>query len=303
MPEITGKSWAMVTTLGLVWGGTFMVTEIALRGLTPFWLASARTVFAAALMVAIWRARGLALFADAPGRADLGRLAVIGVLSSAAPFMLLSWGQQYVSSGFAGVSMSASAMMVLPLAHFLVPGERMTPRRFTGFLIGFIGVAVLIGGQAIVSTGAALEWAGRVACVCASACYAVSSVQMRLLPRVDPIGLNAVMLCVGTVPVVAAAWALEGPPPAVDAHTLAAVALLGLVPTAGASLLRVLVVRSAGPVFMSLTSYQVPVWSVILGTLILSEPLPPSLILALALILWGMAISQAGALRRLFLRR
>lgn len=303
MPEITGKSWLMVLTLGLVWGGTFMVTEVALQGITPFWLAAARTCLAAALMAAVWGARGFALFGGPVRRCDMARLLLIGALSSAAPFMLLSWGQQFVSSGFAGVSMAASPMMVLPMAHFLLPGERMTLRRFIGFLIGFAGVTVLIGGQAFTSTGAGMESVGRIACVCASACYAISSVQMRLLPKVDPIGLNAAMLCVGAIPAVAVAWWVEGPLPAVDTQTLAILALLGLVPTAAASLLRVMVVRTAGPVFMSLTSYQVPVWSVILGTLILSEPLPPSLLLALALILCGLALSQAGALRRLFLRR
>jgi drug/metabolite transporter (DMT)-like permease len=77
-------------------------------------------------------------------------------------------------------------------------------------------------------------------------------------------------------------------------------AFLGLVPTAAANLLRVTVVRSAGPVFMSLVNYQVPVWSVVLGALLLSEPLPPALIGAMALILAGVALSQFGALRRLF---
>lgn len=80
-------------------------------------------------------------------------------------------------------------------------------------------------------------------------------------------------------------------------------AFLGLVPTAAANFLRVLVVRSAGPVFMSLVNYQVPVWSVCLGALILNEPLPPSLIWSLALILCGVALSQYGAFRRLFAHR
>ena len=81
---------------------------------------------------------------------------------------------------------------------------------------------------------------------------------------------------------------------------LGVLAFLGLIPTAGANFLRVLVVRSAGPVFMSLVNYQVPVWSVVLGGLILGEALPRSLLLALTLILIGVGLSQYGALRRLF---
>lgn len=299
-PEITAQSWLMVATLGLVWGATFLVIEVALEGITPFWLASARIGFATLLMLAIWGFRGFRLFAEPLDKNDISRLLLIGALSSAVPFMLLSWGQQFVTSGFAGVSMAAVALLVLPLAHFLVPGERLTLRKIVGFVIGFVGVVILIGGQAFETTGEYLEPFGRAACVGAAACYALSSVQMRLLPAVDPIGLNAVTLLIGAVIVICAAWAVEGPPPATDRNTLYVLIFLGMVPTAGASLLRVLVIRTAGPVFMSLVNYQVPVWSVVLGALILAEPLPPSLLTALLLILCGVGLSQIGALKRLF---
>ncbi|WP_294606960.1 DMT family transporter [uncultured Roseovarius sp.] len=300
MPEITGKSWAMVGALGLVWGATFLVMSVALEGITPFWLAAARIGFATLLMLAIWGLRDFKLFEEPLGNANIFNLLVIGALSSAVPFMLLSWGLQSVTSGFAGVSMAAVALMVLPLAHFMVPGERLNLRKVIGFVIGFVGVVLLIGGQAFETTGNVMEPLGRLACLGAAGCYALSSVQMRSLPKVDPIGLNAVTLLIGAVIVIAAAFWVEGAPPATDRKTFYVLIFLGLVPTAGASLLRVLVIRSAGPVFMSLVNYQVPVWSVALGALILSEPLPPSLLMALSLILCGVALSQYGALRRLF---
>jgi drug/metabolite transporter (DMT)-like permease len=302
-PEITAKSWIMIAVLGLTWGGTFLVIELALEGITPFWLAAARISFGAVLTVAIWLARGGRLFAASPTFAQWGNLVFIALLSSAVPFMLLSWGQQFVTSGFAGVSMASVALMVLPLAHFLVPGERMTWRRLAGFLIGFVGVVLLIGTQVFESSGATLELAGRMACIGAAACYAVSSIQMRRLPNVDPVGLSAILLVIGALCVVPVAWAVEGPPPRPDAYTLMTVAFLGLVPTAAANLLRVTVVRTAGPVFMSLVNYQVPIWSVLLGALILSEALPPSLLWAMSLILVGVGVSQFGALKRLFLPR
>ncbi|WP_212524431.1 DMT family transporter [Actibacterium sp. MT2.3-13A] len=290
MPEITPRSWLMVGTLGLVWGATFLVIEIALRGITPFWLAAGRIGFAAALMGLVWGLRGRPLFLT--GTRNWPAVLVIGCGSSAVPFMLLSWGQQYVTSGFAGVSMAAIALMVLPLAHAFVPGERLTPRKGLGFVIGFAGVAVLVGGQAFESTGAGLETAGRLACLSAAGCYAVSSVLTRRLPPVDPIALSATLLMIGAAVVLPVAWAIEGPPPLPPRDTLIALAVLGLLPTAGANLLRVLVIRSAGPTFMSLTNYQVPLWAVTFGALVLGEPLPPTLLAALALILTGVALSQ-----------
>ncbi|WP_425043578.1 DMT family transporter [Primorskyibacter sp. S87] len=298
--EITRKNWIEVFILGFTWGCTFLVIEIALRGVTPFWLAAYRIGFGGVLSVAIWQMRGGGLFRQPPSPENWRALVLVAVLSSALPFALISWGQQHVTSGFTGVSMASVALMVLPLAHVFVPGERMTLRRFAGFLIGFVGVSLLIGAQAFESTGAALEMPGRLACLGAAACYAVSSIVMRRLPEVDPLGLSAVLLVIGAAAILPAAWIAEGPPPLPDAQTLAVLAVLGLIPTAAANLLRVSLVRSAGPVFMSLVNYMVPVWAVLMGSLFLGEPLPPSLLLALALILAGVALSQYGALRRLF---
>ena len=301
-PRITAASWLMVATLGLTWGGTFLVTELALEGLTPFWLAAGRVSFASVLMIMIWGAMGWRLFTTRPKGGDLAALAAIGALSSAVPFMLLAWGQQFVTSGFAGVSMASVALIVLPLAHFLVPGERLTWRKALGFAIGFAGVCVLLGGQAFEATGTAMEPFGRAACIGAASCYGVSSILMRRLPAIDPIGLATALLLIAALIVLPAAWIVEGPPPLPDTRTLIIIAFLGLIPTAAANFLRVLVIRSAGPVFMSLTNYQVPVWSVVLGALILSEPLPGSLLWALVLILGGVGLSQYGAFRRLFSR-
>lgn len=294
----------MVAILGLTWGSTFMVTEVALAGgMPPFWLAASRIAFAAVLMTAIWAVMGFPLFSPKISGAARRDMVIIGGLSSAVPFSLLAWGQQYVSSGFAGVSMAAVALIVLPLAHFTVTGEQMTPRKTIGFLIGFVGVVILIGAQAFVSTGAAFETAGRIACVLAASCYAIGSIMLRRLPTAHPIGLATVLLIIGATMTVPVAWAVEGPPPMPSPYILGVLAFLGLIPTAGANFLRVLVVRSAGPVFMSLVNYQVPVWSVVLGGLILGEALPKSLLLAMALILLGVGLSQYGALQRLFKRK
>jgi len=300
-PQITPLSWLMVAILGLTWGGTFMVTEVALAGgMPPFWLAASRIGFAAVLMGLIWTIMGRPLFSGPTSGTDKLNLVIIGGLSSAVPFSLLAWGQQYVSSGFAGVSMAAVALIVLPLAHFTVPGEQMTPRKIAGFIIGFVGVVILIGAQAFESTGASFETAGRIACVLAAACYAIGSIMLRRLPNAHPIGLATILLLIGACMTIPVAWVVEGPPPMPSPEILGVLAFLGLIPTAGANFLRVLVVRSAGPVFMSLVNYQVPVWSVVLGGLILGEALPRSLLLAMTLILIGVGLSQYGALRRLF---
>ena len=116
----------------------------------------------------------------------------------------------------------------------------------------------------------------------------------------DPVGRAAVLLVIGSFIIVPAAWAAEGPPVMPDSRTLLIAAILGLIPTAAANLLRVIVVREAGPTFMTLTNYQVPVWAVVLGAVFLGEELPPSMLLAMAMILGGLGLSQFGRLSRLF---
>ncbi|MBQ4824728.1 EamA family transporter [Leisingera sp. HS039] len=297
MPGIAPRYWLMIATLGLVWGATFLLIKLALEGITPFWLAAGRIGFAALLLGAIWGWRGFKLFR---GEANWPSIIIIGILSTALPFMLISWGQQHVSSGFTGVSMAAIPLMVLPLAHFFVPGEQMTLRRLIGFTIGFAGVALLIGGKAFETSGAALEPYGRAACLSAAACYSVSSILTRRLPPADPLGLAAIFLVIGCFIIFPVAWLTEGPPAMPDTKTLAIAAILGLIPTAAANLLRVIVVREAGPTFMTLTNYQVPVWAVVLGAVFLGEDLPPSMLLAMGMILGGLGLSQFGKLSRLF---
>ena len=291
----------MVATLGFVWGASFLFIEIALEDITPFWLAGLRIVLAALLTTALWQIRGGKLFLT-EARPGPFPIIAISATSTALPFMAIGWGQQFVTSGFAGVSMAAVGLIVLPLAHFFVPGEGMTRRKAVGFLIGFSGVSVLIGPEAFGSTGMNGELSGRMACLFCAACYAVSSVMLRRLPPVDPVGLSAVTLIVGGTLAIFLALATEGLPSMPTTKVLGVIIVLGLFQTAAANLLRIMVVRTAGPTFMSLTNYQVPVWSVVLGIVILAEPVSPSLYLALALILAGVAISQWGAFRRLWAR-
>jgi drug/metabolite transporter (DMT)-like permease len=209
-------------------------------------------------------------------------------------------GQLHVTPGFAGVSMAAVGLIILPLAHVFIPGKKMTLRRFVGFAIGFAVVLILIGEQAFVSTGSDLEWLGRLACFMAASCYACSAIITRRIPPIDQVGLVVVPLIIGALYTSVFPALQEGPPPLIDKNTLIAGAALGLIPTTCAAFIRVFIIRGTGPVFLSLANYQVPLWSVILGIVLLAEPFQVNLVIAMALILFGLGLSQYGALKRLF---
>lgn len=293
----TAANWASIGLLGLVWGGTFMVVSVALRDYGPLTVACARTTLGALALALLMRVMGRRW----PG-GDLrlwAYLVPIGVLSTALPFFLLSWGQQHVPSAFAGISMAALPLFVLPLAH-LFADEPLTLRRTAGVVVGFIGAAVLIGPGVFSAGGGDMAAWGQLACVGAALSYAVAAILTRRCPAVDPVALSTITLVVGALVLIPAMLAVEGVPGWAGQTTGLAILFLGLMPTALAALLRVHVIRSAGPVFMTLVNYQVPLWSMAFGALVLSEALPLRFFIALALILTGLALSQWGALMRLF---
>ena len=294
-------NWLRIAFIALIWGGAFMVVRVALRDFAPLSLAAGRiTIGALSLyMLMRWRGVELPLFTD-------GRLwrfvALVGLLSSAIPFALLSWGQQHVPSAFAGMTMAALPIFVLPLAHFLVPGERVYMRKIIGFGVGFVGAILLIGTSGLGLAEGPLEATARLACVAAAFCYASGSIATRQCPPVNELALSTTSLIVAALVLVPVALVVDGWPTMPSTTGLLAILYLGLIPTALAFIIKVAVIRSVGPSFMTLTNYQVPVWSVLFGSLFLGENLPATLFVALALILLGVAIIQAGALRSIFSR-
>ncbi|MDO6589047.1 EamA/RhaT family transporter [Loktanella sp. D2R18] len=289
------SNWLSILALGLIWGGTFMVVSIALRGYGPLTVACARTTLGAFALLTLMAALRRPLPDFTPIMVKY--LLVIGLLNTAIPFALLSWGQQFVPSAFAGISMAALPLFVLPLSH-LFTDEKMDMRNSLGVLLGFIGAAILIG-PGILRIGTGMEPLGQIACLLAALSYAVSSIMTRRCPPIDPITMAALLLAVGACALIPAMLLVEGVPHATDTTTTLAIVFLGVVPTALAALIRVTVIRSAGSIFLTLVNYQVPVWSMIFGALILSEALPWRFFAALGLIMCGLIVSQWKGLKKL----
>ena len=294
-------NWLRIAFIAMIWGGAFVVVRIALRDFEPLTLAAGRITIGAIALFCLMRWRSIAV----PSFKDIALwrfVLLVGLLSSAIPFALLSWGQQHVPSAFAGMTMAALPIFVLPLAHFFVPGERIFLRKLIGFGVGFLGAMLLIGTSGLGVAEGPVETLARFACVGAAFCYACGSIATRQCPPINELALSTGSLILAAVFLLPTALLVEGLPELPSLTGLLAIGYLGLVPTALAFIIKVAVIRSAGPSFMTLTNYQVPVWSVLAGSLFLGETLPATLFVALALILLGVAIIQAGVLRRIFSR-
>lgn len=292
-------NWFRISFIAIIWGGAFMFVRIALRDFPPLTLAAGRILIGAISLYAIMRLRGVSLPSFRDTR--LWRfILLIALLSSSMPFALLSWGQQHVPSAFAGMTMAALPIFVLPLAHFFVPGEQIYVRKVIGFSVGFLGAVLLIGTSNLGVTEGGIETLARVACVTAAFCYACGSIATRQCPPVNELALSTGSLMVAALILTPIAVIFDGLPKQPSFTGAMAILYLGLIPTALAFIIKVAVTRSAGPSFMTLTNYQVPVWSVVFGSLFLGEILPVTLFIALGLILLGLAITQKTILQSIF---
>ena len=283
--------WISLLALALLWGSAFSLNEIALASLPPSVLVAGRILIAAALIFGYLHLTGASL--PAPGRA-WWPMVVLAVSGNVLPFHLIAWSQQHIDSSLAGVLMAVMPLFVLTLAHYLVPGARLTVYRAAGFILGFIGVIVIVGPDFLYGLDGNLALWGALAALGAALSYAISTVYARLLGAGDPVRRSAGMLIVASL--------MSLPAAAVDLPTLtapsigAAVALgiLGSLTTGFATLLYFRLVQGPGPTFLSLVNYLVPAWALIAGTLFLDESLSLSVIVGLILILCGIALGEIG---------
>jgi drug/metabolite transporter (DMT)-like permease len=301
-PENPGLiNWLLILILGVVWGGAFMSVRLSLDGFGPWSVAAWRTGLGGITLAIIGAALGQGVHKIPTAQAWMFAI-IIGVGAVALPFAMLSWGQQFIPSAFAGVAMGAVPLLVLPMVYLFSKDEGIGPRRVLGMLLGFVGLFILVGPGAAASTGHEKEWLGRLACLAAAGCYASGSVITRRAPKMPPIAFATATLLVAAVILIPIAAITDGWPDNFPTKPTAALIYAAMFPTALAAVIRVRVITTAGSLFMSLTSYQVPVWSVILGVSFMGETLPPQLFIALAIILAGIGLSQSRALMAMIKR-
>jgi len=286
-------NWVLIIALGVIWGSAFLAIRVSLDGFTPWQTAAGRTLVGAIILTLIGAAMGQGPL-QLPSRRAAGFAMLIGAIATALPFALLSWGQQHVPSAFAGVAMGTVPLLVLPLVWLFSPEEGIGLRRVTGMLMGFAGIVIITGTGGTDGQSPLTFW-GQLACIGAASCYAIGSVLTRRAPKMPPLAFACVSMLTAAAVLIPIALIKDGVPTVWPAKPLQALLYAAIFPTALAAVIRVRVITTAGSLFMSTTSYMVPVWSVIFGVVLLSEDLSNSLYAGLGLILIGIAISQSRA--------
>lgn len=287
---MTRTDWILLTTLSLLWGGSFLFVELALRGLPPLTVVWGRVAGAALILGLVLRARGLAL-----PRAAWGAALGMGVLNNAVPFTLFALAQGRIDGGLAAIVNATTPLWTVLVAHLFTAAERITRAKALGLAFGFGGVAVMAGGA---SGGEG--WA-ILACLIAALSYGLAGVwgrrfrRMGVAPLATAFGQVAASTLVMTPLwlVLDRPWALAPP----GAGPVLAVVAIATLSTALAYLIYFRLLASAGATNLSLVTFLIPVSAVALGVVLLGETVLPRHLTGFALIAAGLMAMDGRAAR------
>jgi drug/metabolite transporter (DMT)-like permease len=289
---MTRRPLPMLVLLALIWGSSFMFIKVAVRELSPATLILGRIGLAAIVLAVVVPALVGVQETLADLRAHWRWLVVVGLLNTAVPFWLLSWGETRVDSGLASIIQGSVPIFNALLAFGFFHDQRVTGRRLIGVFVGFTGVALLVGAQ---PQGKIL---GALAVVGMATCYAAGGLLVRrhlgaARPQVVAFGTSAVAALV-----VLPAGVLQAPADMPGWKTLGSVAILGVLGTAFAYLLFFTIIAKAGAAYASFVTYLVPPIALAYGALFLGEHIGAAALGGLALILGGVALGTGIQRRR-----
>jgi drug/metabolite transporter (DMT)-like permease len=283
------RAWVLIGVLAALWGASYMFIKVGLDDLSPVWLVFVRTALAAVVLVPLALSRGVL----GAARGAYGWVALLGGVQIAAPFLLISLGEQHVSSSLAGILVSAAPIWTALLAMRFDAAERSRGWSLVGVLVGIAGVALLFGVDLTTGTG---EILGGLAILFASLGYAVGAMVVKHRVRgVPALGIVAWTTTVGAalmVPLLP--FSAPDHAPALD--TVGAMLALGAGGTGLAFLIFYTLVGEVGPARASLVAYVAPGFSVVYGALLLDETIGVATIGGLALILAGSYLGAEGRL-------
>ena len=295
--------WLIFGLLGLIWGSSYLFIKIGVESLGPFTLVSLRLLFAGTFLAIVVRISREPLPRDPR---TLRHLAVVGMLSMFFPFSLITWGELHVTSGLAAVLNATTPLFTILVAALVLHDEPLRMNRVLGLVIGFIGVAVVasptLPGGLIEGD---LAVAGVVAVTLSSVSYALGAVYARRnLHGVRPMTIALGMVSFGFLVSAPLALGLERPfANGLRLEALLSVAWLGVLGSGVALLIFYRLLASWGATRTNSVTYLIPPVGVVLGVLVLHEPLDLTIVAGTALIIAGVALVNARQGLRRLLRR
>lgn len=292
--------WLLLVYLAVAWGLSFFLIAVALNDFPPFTLVALRL---SSGCLALWMIMvGLRL--KLPRQwAWWGRFAILAVLGNVIPFSLITWAEQTISSSLAGTLMALMPLMVLLIAPFFLSTEPFTLPKLLGVLLGLLGVIILLGGGGVDEPDPGVFLA-QMAVILAALFYTITSIYTKRLPPQPVIVMGAGTLMMGTLMIWPLAlwweqpWTLKP-----SANAVLAVLALGVFASGLANWVYFAIIHRQGPGFLSMINYMIPVIAYLAGVLLLAEPVLRLHLLALGLVLMGIALAQMRRRHRRYATR
>ena len=275
--------------LSVTWGFSFLFIKVAGNFLDPYQTTFARLALGAlTLYVVLLFQRGRPVTAPHA----LKHLALIATLSQAIPFTLFAWAEHHISSVAAGLMNSTMSLWTAALAIVILPEERLSKFRLGGLLVGFVGVAIVLG---VWETDFRADWKAYFACGISTIGYALSVLWTRrfITPlKLDPFGAVSTQLTIGAIECLTVSAFLSTRPTHWPLTGVISVVLLGAFGTGLALVINFLLIKRAGAMATSTVTYSIPIVSTIAGVLILHEKLHWYEPVGAVIVLFGIAIVQ-----------
>lgn len=271
-----------------LWGTAFLLMKVIGSDIGPVPLAAVRGLMGAALIGGWFLAAGGDIL---PRGREWRDWAVLGLVQGAIPNTLTVYALTQISAGMTSLIQASTPLIVAVLAHAMFADERLTWRRGAGVLLGFTGMAILLGPAVLGGQGGSL--AGVLAMGTTALSYAVGNLYVRSIPRPQPGRLAFGQQLFSGLPLAVAALGLGGISAfaAVPAHA-GTLVLLGVFATALPIALYMNILRLAGPTRGSMNGYLVPVWTVLLGVAVLGETVGIREIVGGVVVLSGIAVAS-----------
>lgn len=277
----------------MFWATGFLFIKLS-GDLNPFVIAALRGLIGA-LSLALWFA--VLRRSPLPARGEWRHWLVLGAANGWGPNVLVAYALTQIGTAPAAMIQAASPLLVAALAHLLFAEERLTPRRLGGVLVGFVGMAILIGPAALPGSG--VSAAGVLAMAAVAVSYAGGNLYARGIREAEPARLALGQQICSGIPATLLALALSGPAAfaPVPQH-IAPLLGLGILATAVPILSFMRLIRRAGPTRAAMVGYLMPVWTTILALLFLGEHVGLREIAGGAVVLTGVAlVSLTGRTR------
>ena len=296
--QMTLREWLLLFLLSVIWGGAFFFAAVAVREVPPLTVVFIRVAIAALALYIYLRIRGDEMPKE---KSLLTAFFILGLMNNIIPFSLLFWAMKSIPSGLASILNATTPIFSIIVAHFMLSDEKMQMNKFIGVVLGLIGVAVLVGGDAFSSSNIAVL--GMAACLVAALSYAFAIAYAR---RFKTMGVSNSMVAFGQLTastlimlpimlVIDQPWNLPMP----SGGVVASLITLALISTALAYVIYFRILAGAGAVNAALVTLLVPASAILLGILFLGEILEPRHYAGLVLILTGLVAVDGRLLRRL----